>query len=369
MTTNRLIAFVGTYGASPGSKGGGIYGFDVSDNGKTITQISHYPDPKDAGYLVYSADTKTLYAVDERKTDGRGPVNPPAAVWAFSFQPKTASLKLRNWQHALGPRPTFLNYSATHSAVISANHGDFQHIEKLVKQPDGTWGVEFHYDDSTLNVFDIDADGKLGALRDVYKFEGHGQDPNSSPQNGGHAQSSPHAHCAVIDPSGNYVLACDKGTDRIYVFRLGKKLKLVSVHQMAPVTAPRHLAFDATTNFAYVACEMSSELAAFSFDANTGELKLQSKVSTLPANFNSLNEPAEVRVHPKGGIVYINNRGEDAVVWFRTDIKGTLKRQGSVPLAKSIHPGLAARSFTFSPEGAFMVLSCRCQFGRTHTAC
>jgi 6-phosphogluconolactonase len=359
MKAKRLIAFVGTYGASPGSKGGGIYGFEVEDGGEIITQISHCPDPKDAGYLVYAPDTKTLYAVDERKTDGRGPVNPPSAVWAFAVQPKTASLKLLNWRRALGPRPTFLNYSAKHRAVISANHGDFQHVEKLVKQKNGTWGVEYLYDDSTLNVFDVQNSGKLGALRDVYVFDGHGKDPNSSPQNGGHAQSNSHAHCAVINPTGQYVLTCDKGTDRIYVFKLGKKLKLISITQMPPVTAPRHLAFDATTGLAFVTCEMSSELASFSFDEKTGKLKLRDKISTLPADFKTLNEPAEVRVHPKGGFVYVNNRGEDAVVWFSTNAEGKLKREGSVSLAKSIHPGLAARSFTFSPDGAFMLVADR----------
>ena len=41
----------------------------------------------------------------------------------------------------------------------------------------------------------------IGEATDVHVLTGHGVDPNSSPQGGGHAQASPHAHIVVVDPS------------------------------------------------------------------------------------------------------------------------------------------------------------------------
>ncbi|MCH7627081.1 MAG: lactonase family protein, partial [Proteobacteria bacterium] len=355
----QLIAYVGTYGAAPGTIGGGIFALEVSADGRNLRQIAHAPEPRDAGYLVHASDTGTLYAVDERKTDGRGPVDKPAAVHALKIDAVTGALVWRHARLAPGPRPTFLDYSAEQRLLVSANHGDFQHVEKVVRRPEGGWGVDYVYDDSTVVVFPVDDDGGLDEACDVQVFFGHGLDPNSSPQNGGHAQSNPHAHCAVIDPSGRYLLVCDKGADRIVVFRLGLTLEPAFTLQFEPETGPRHLAFDPVSGLAYATLEFSSQLASLRFDAGTGALVRLDTVSTLAQPVGRCNEPAEVRVHPAGGFIYVNNRGEDALAWFSTDEQGRLARKGAVSLAASIHPGLAARSFTFDPSGAFVLVADR----------
>lgn len=356
----RLIAYVGTYGVAPGTTGGGIHALEVSADGTALRPLSHAPEPKDAGYLAYAADTGTLYAVDERKTDGRGPVDKPAAVHALAVDPRTGALTWRNAQVTVGPRPTFLDYSAERRQLVSANHGDFQHVEKVSRRADGTWGVDYVYDDSTLVLYALEADGRIGAIHDVHVFDGQGKDPNFSFQNGGHAQSNAHAHCATIDPSGRFVLVCDKGTDRIVVFRfVSAGLELAFVLQLAEEIGPRHLAFDPVSGLAYATCEFSSELASFRFDATSGELTPLARVSTVSAGYAGPNEPAEVRVHPAGGLVYVNNRGEDSLAWYRAGADGGLQRLGAVMLAPSIHPGLAARSFTFDPTGAFVLVADR----------
>ncbi|MEK8174972.1 hypothetical protein NKH77_55660 [Streptomyces sp. M19] len=85
--------------------------------------------------------------------------------------------------------------------LVTANHGDFDHVEHVVRAADGGWRPEYLYDDSTVLLFGLESDGRLAALRDVRVMEGHGRDPNSSPQAGGHGQAGAHAHCAVIAPS------------------------------------------------------------------------------------------------------------------------------------------------------------------------
>jgi 6-phosphogluconolactonase len=355
----RLVAYVGCYGTAAAKGGGGIHVFDVTADGSQLMEVSRVHEPLEAGYLAYAPSMGTLYAVDERKTDGRGPVDPVASVHAFAINKRDGSLLKLNSQLAPGPRPTFLSIQESKRVVVTANHGDFEHVERVVRNDAGEWISEYLYDDSTVILYEIEADGRLGKIRDIKVLAGHGQDPNSSPQAGGHAQASAHAHCAVIDPTGRYVIVCDKGTDRIYVFLLETKLELVSTYQFAAEIGPRHIAFDPVSGRAFVTCEFSSELASFDFDVLSGDLRLLDKQSTVARTYAGTNEPAEVRVHPNGKLVYVNNRGEDTVVWFRIGQHGQLDRLGQVSISKSIHPGVAARSFTFDPTGSFVLVADR----------
>jgi 6-phosphogluconolactonase len=355
----RLIAFIGAYGSESDPGPGGITVLEVSRDGRKLTLLSRVTEPREAGYLVYVPATRTLYAVDERKTDGRGPVQPPASVHALSVSEQDGSLTWLNSRAAPGPRPTFLSADERRRVLVTANHGDFEHVEHVVRTDDGNWAVEYLYDDSTVLLYGLEPEGRIGELRDVQVMPGHGKDPNFSPQAGGHGQASAHAHCAVIDPSGNYVLVGDKGTDRIYVYALGDTLDLVHTHTFPPETGPRHIAFDPASGRAYVTCEFASDLASFAFDPASGRLRLLDQVSTVAAGHEGLNEPAEVRVHPNGRFVYVNNRGEDSIAWFRVTDDGTLTRLGHVPLALSLHPGVAARSFAFDPSGSFMLVADR----------
>lgn len=355
----RLVAYVGCYGSAADQDGGGIHVMEVSRDGRALVPLSHVRDPLEAGYLVHAAGTGTLYAVDERKNDGRGPVAPAARVHALSIDPRDGSLAALNSQLAPGPRPTFLDIDEERKVLLTANHGDFQHVERVVRTADGGWASEYVYDDSTVILYLLEDDGRVGRILDLKALSGHGMDPNGSPQNGGHAQASAHAHCAVIDPSRHYVLVCDKGTDRIYVYRLGDTLELVFTYQAEAETAPRHVAFDAAGTTAFVTYELSSELASFAFDTGSGSLRLLDHQRTVAAGYAGLNEPAEVRVHPSGRFVYVNNRGEDSVAWFRVGEGATLERGGHVSISKSIHPGLAARNFTFDRTGTFVLVADR----------
>lgn len=357
--TTGLVAYIGSYEDSPNPGGGGVYVFDVRTDGGLLALRSHVAEPKMAGYLAYAPTFSTLYAVDERKTDGRGPVGPAARVHAFAVDQGDGSLQWLNGVLSPGPYPTFLSVDASRHILLSANHGSFDHIEWVVQTANGDWTTAYMYDDSTVVMYSLEPDGRLGKILDVQVLRGHGRDPNSSPQAGGHGQASAHAHCAVIDPSGHFVLVCDKATDQILVYRLGDRLELVSSCQLAEETGPRHLAFDAGSGLAFVTLEFSSELASFRFDAASGALHLLDKQPTVASSYAGPNEPADVRVHPHRPFVYVNNRGEDSVAWFQVGPEGALSRQGHVSLAPSIHPGLAARSFTFDPTGSFMLVADR----------
>jgi 6-phosphogluconolactonase len=149
-------------------------------------------------------------------------------------------------------------------------------------------------------------------------------------------------------------VVCDKGTDEIHCFSFDGRLELVSTFRTEPSAGPRHLAFDPTSRLAFTTFEFASEIASFSFDG-TSFAQLD-RLTTLagPLEPPRVNEPADVRVHPLGRFVYVNNRGEDSLAWFGYEADGRLRRIGHVPLAPSIHPGLAARSFCFDETGALL---------------
>ncbi|ROR15124.1 lactonase family protein [Erwinia sp. JUb26] len=354
-TQRKTIAYVGTYGDEHDP--GGIFAVEVTGDGEVFLPVSRTTAPKLAGYLSFDPKTYTLYSVDERKNDGRGPVEPPASVVAFRVDRQSGVLTKIDSHLAPGPRPTYLNLDSKNRRLACANHGDFEHVEKVVHK-NGKWVSEYVYDDSTVILYSLDDDGKIGGISDVIVLQGHGTDPNRSPQAGGHAQASPHAHSAVFSPDGTFLLVCDKGTDCIHVYAVGANLERVHSYPFPPETAPRHLEF-AGGSRVYLTCEISSELASMNFDSATGQLELLDKIQTVSDTFGELNEPAEIRVHPNGRFIYLNNRGEDSLSWFSVTTEGKLLRLGHVELAKSIHPGLAARSFTFSPDGDFLIVADR----------
>lgn len=360
--STRQIAFVGSYAGDPGKgETGGITVVEISGDRHEVqlSQLGHTDLPGEAGYLVYATGTGTLYAVDERKNDGRGPVGPAASVHSFTVDSATGTLTPLNQQDAPGPFPTYLALDEQNGWLLTANHGSFDHVQKVRETDRGTWVTEFVYDDSTVILYRLAADGRVGDIADLVVLDGHGMDPNTSLQAGGHGQASAHAHSVVIDPSGQFVLVGDKGTDRILVFRLGAPLELVSAFDAGAQTGPRHIAFDPATGRAYVTYEFSSELASFDFDTTSGRLALVDRVPTTAGPVGRTNEPADVRVHPAGNVVYVNNRGEDTLAWFQVDSAGRAHRAGDVRLADSIHPGLAARSFAFDPAGRLLLVADR----------
>jgi len=352
----RLIAYVGRNHVDK-FEGGGISIFELSRDGSSITPLPGGVEgmPKRAGYLAYAPKAGVLYAVDERKTDGRGPKKPASCVMAFKVDPESGALTLLNQQRTVGAMPASITVDEGKKLLFTANHGFFDHVVKAIETADGKWVEKFEYDDSTVVQYGLEADGSIGEVQDVHVLTGYGTDPNDSPQGGGHAQASPHAHIVVIDPSGTFLVVCEKAGERIYVYRIGgTRLQLASVYQCPAGTGPRHAAFDHKGRM-YMTCEFSSELWSFDFDAGSGVLAFIDKQSTL-SGFTGRNETATLQVHPNGRFVYMNNRGQDDVVWYSISADGHLKKAGRVELSKSGDPKDATRCMTLSPDGAFLLV-------------
>ena len=357
---SKLIAYVGRSHIA-GMKGGGIDVFEISADGTKITPLGNgsVDEPKYAGFLAYAPKAGVIYAVDERKDGGRG-ANPATTVMSFKIDPKTAGLKLINKQPTIGCSAASVCVGPGEKYIFTANHGKFDVVIKAIETSDGKWINQFVYDDSTVVQYPINADGSIEPACDCHVLTGHGKDPNSSPQGGGHSQASAHAHIVVVDPSGKFLIVCEKASEKVYVFRLGgDKLVLASIYQAPLGTGPRHCAFDKNGHL-FMTSEFSSEIWAFAFDSETGILTFVDKQSTVAASFSGRNELATIQVLPSGKFVYVNNRGEDTIVCFKIAEDGKLTKASSLSVGKCpADPKDAVRDMKLSPDGKFMIVPVR----------
>lgn len=335
--------------------GGGIAIYEVKEGGRALKYIGSVEKPVKAGALFYAKETHTLYAVDEKKTGGRGELEKGSSIYAYRVDGSTGALSYINHVPSMGPNPTDVAAIPEKKVLYTASHGGFEHVEKIVRTADGKWGLTYDYDDAATAQYALNDDGSIGDVVDVALHRDHGQDPNRSPQHGGHAQSSGHAHCTAISPGGKFLLVGDKGSDRIYVYRVGERLEVASIFQFGEYSGARHIAFDPVRRGRmYITLEFSSELASFDFDESSGTLREIARISTVAPDFEGRNEPATLRISPDGKFIYVNNRGEDTVITVAADDAGGLTRLCAFQLGKSADPGIATRQLELTPDAKYL---------------
>lgn len=336
-------------------RGGGIAIYEVHGGGRELEYKGCVAEPVKTGALFYAKETHTLYAVDEKKTGGRGELTKGSSVYAYRVDPESGGLEYINHVPSMGPNPTDVVALPDKKVLYTASHGGFDHVEKIVRTADGKWGLTYDYDDAATAQYALNDDGSIGEVADVALHRDHGQDPNRSPQHGGHAQSSGHAHCTAVAPGGKFLLVGDKGADRIYVYRIGERLDTAFIYQFGAYSGARHIAFDPVrAGRMYITLEFSSELASFDFDRETGVLRDIDRISTVAPDFEGRNEPATLRVSPDGRFVYVNNRGEDTIIAVEADDSGKLTRRHAFRLGRSTDPGIATRQMEFTPDAKYL---------------
>ena len=209
--------------------------------------------------------------------------------------------------------------------------------------------VVANYGGGTVACLPIDsASGKLSPPTAIVQH--HGTGPNAQ------RQDRPHAHSINVDPSGKFALACDLGTDHVYVYKIDPAAGALTANDppaatVAPGSGPRHLVFSADGKFAYVSNEMGQTVTAFAWDSRRGALSEVQTVSTLPAEFNGINTVAEVALAPGGKFLYASNRGHDSIAGFSVDpSSGKLTPLGHTPSG-----GKVPRHFAIDPSAKFLL--------------
>jgi 6-phosphogluconolactonase len=199
-------------------------------------------------------------------------------------------------------------------------------------------------------VFPVAPDGGVGAATSVVQHQGRGPHPER--------QTSPHAHCIVLDAANRFALAADLGIDRVLVRRFDAAsgaLTPAAVPEVAlqPGAGPRHLAFSPDGRTLYAVNELDSTLVVFAYDPETGGLRERQTLSTRPADATTENFPADLHVHPSGRTVYASNRGDDTIAVFAVaPDSGRLTLEQSVPTG-----GRWPRNFAIDPAGELLLVA------------
>jgi 6-phosphogluconolactonase len=191
----------------------------------------------------------------------------------------------------------------------------------------------------------IAPDGSVGAATSVVQHEGRGPLPN---------QAGPHAHFVTSDPAGAFVLACDLGVDKVFVYRLdgGRLVPNDPPHAaLPPGSGPRHLAFHPNGRLVYVINQIASTLTVCAYDAPRGALDPLQTLSTLAGGYAGQHSAAHVLVHPSGRFVYGSNRGPDTVAVFAVDAAS-----GRLRLVQHVATqGKSPRNFAIDPSGTLLL--------------
>lgn len=310
--------YAGTYTRElphvPHPSGQGIYLLELDPETGKLSEaklVAEIPNPT---FVHVTPDGKTLLAVSETE---QGVL--------FSYQiSQDGNLRLQSAQSALEGATAFVSTDLEgHQAFVANYMGEVSVV-----------------------AYPLNESGALLPHTATDKHEHHVKRENAD---------APHAHCIRPHPGGRYMAATNLGTDEVYVYDLqGQDGPLTRVHIAAfpPESGPRHIHFNKEGTLAFVALELSSQVASLSVEPETGTMVLLNLASTLPEGVSAeKNTPSEVLVSPDGRFIYVGNRGHDSIAIFSVqpetaelELLDTISTGGEVP-----------RGVIFSPDARFLL--------------
>jgi 6-phosphogluconolactonase len=316
---HELLVYIGTY-ADQHEEGIHICRFNLETG--LLTRVGGVAGIKNPSFQALHPNGKFLYSVSET-SDYEG--EPVGSVWACAVTPGTGALQLLNSQSTMGAGPCYVSLDSAASHVLAANYGG-----------------------GSVVVLPVKPDGSLEMASSFVQHNGASVSPR---------QQEPHAHSINVDPTGQFALAADLGTDQIMIYQFDQRRGLITPNPELPAAAvrrgagPRHLAFHPSGKFVYLINELNSTITAFTYDGRHGTLTTRQSISTLPADFRGENSTAEVAVSPDGRFVYGSNRGHNSIAVFAID-----QETGKLAIV-SYHETLGdqPRNFALDPTGAYLL--------------
>jgi len=285
----------------------GIYAATLDTTEKTLTVNGLIAKTANPTYLALSAKHR-LYSVVKADDDGG------VAAWQLNGQTATPL----NEVVAPGTPPAYVAVDEARQLVYSAN-----------------------YHTGTASVFKIATNGEL-ELADQVVHTGSGPRPE---------QTASHIHYTDLTPD-NRLAVIDLGSDKVYVYNVSAagQLSLQSTLTLAPGFGPRHLVFAPDGRHAFLAGELSSNVASLAYDPANGQFTQLSVIKTIPADYTEHNGAAAIRLSRDGHYLYVSNRGYDSLAVFRVNADFSLTAIQQISTA-----GEFPRDFDLDPTEAFVV--------------
>ena len=309
------------YAGSSSTRGSkGIYVFEFDRNQGKLNEVQTVTEGSSPGFLTLSPDKKILYSIYGKGTltDGNG------AVMSFKVDPATGFLTKLNEQSAGGKGPAHISID-----------------------PKGRFAYVSNYGDGTLSVLPINKDGSLAKASDFIRHTGGSIVVGR--------QEGPHIHSAIPSPDGRFIYVSDLGIDKIMIYKVNDEGKLSPAAMpfvaSTPGSGPRHFTIHPNGKYAYSAEEISSTIASFQVNKETGALSALERVNMPPAGFTERNSAADIHFSPDGKFLYASNRGHESLVIFKVDDKtGKMSLVGHENTGGK-HP----RNFMMDKKGEFVL--------------
>ncbi len=207
------LLWVGSYTENMGGFSRGISAVRLTEKGLQFAGLGAVTSSP--SFLIHSTVPGVIYSVDE--ANGR--------VEAFHRKGKSTTLSPMGGQPTTGTLPCHL--AATAEWLYTANYGTGQ-----------------------VDVYPLDAEGRIGELRQSLTSSGTGPKPE---------QGGPHAHSTLA--FGDTAITADLGTDHVNVYRwAGGQLGLESSLKLPAGTGPRDFAVSPTAGKIYLVGELGGSL-------------------------------------------------------------------------------------------------------------
>ena len=311
--------FIGSYTTDLGwvqGKGQGITAYKLDLLSGVLSQTSSI-NTDNPSFLALHPSGHVLYANNEASHE---PDASDDSVSAFEIK-GGGSLALLNQRPSHGASPCFVSVDPQAEFAFLAN-----------------------FNGGNFVVYPLGKDGSLESSSDKASHQ-------SSLAN----QLTPHAHSITPSPSGRYLLACDLGLDKLFIYRLDRQQgKLVSHDEFAVAkgSGPRHVSFHPNARFVYLINQDAGQILVFEWDDVLGTLTERQIVATVPDDFSGDPAASEIQVHPSGAFLYASNRGHNNIVIYRIDqSSGLLNQIGDQPSL-----GLTPRNFALTPCGSLLLV-------------
>lgn len=308
--------------------GKGIYAMTLTGRGKLV--LNDVTEALNPAVLIPHSDGKTLYAIVETIQD-EGDV---------------------------------LRYTVNGDGTL-AYHDSFRASGRstcyLALSPQKDAAIVINYWDAIIDLADVDAEGRLGAIRQSFKQfhrpEGEWRQVTDREDHWGNRQVGPHAHCAHF--WHDWVFIPDLGENAVFQYRYdpaAKSLTRETHIPFEPGSGPRHMAMHPTLDICYISNELFNTVCVARLDASDPS---ETKPRLIPFEYHSTvdNREAtsyvsEIKLSPDARFLYVSNRGDNSLAIFKVLDDGRLERSGLVPTG-----GKFPRHFAITPCGTAVLVA------------
>jgi 6-phosphogluconolactonase len=306
------VVYIGTY---TGEASKGIYAFRFDDSTGRLTPLGLVAETPSPSFLTASTDGRFVFAVNEVQSFAG---TPSGSVTSFTVDAASARLTQVSVQPSMGAGPCHLALDRTGRYLAVANYGGGNYA-----------------------LFPVGGDGRLQPATSVITGAG----PNSP---------KPLGHMVGFDAGNRFLIAADKGLDRMLVYRFDASTGIASATQPTATalptgSGPRHFALHPNGRLVFTINETSATITTFAWDPASGALTAKGSVPTRPAGVTG-GSTAEIAVHPNGRFVYGSNRGDDSIAVFSVGADGALTL-----VEHESTRGETPRNFALDPTGRWLI--------------